>query len=74
MQSPGSEHGDRMLEHILRWEAGKDSDPLMVLAETASQTSLELDLTTFTAKLDNPLPGSARPFPLCELMAFSTGK
>ena len=74
VQSPCSEHGDRILEHILRREEGKDSDPLIVLAGEASQTFLELDLTIFTAKLDNPLPGSARPLPLCGLMASSTGK
>jgi len=74
VQSTRSQLGDSMHEFLLRFKAGKDSDSLTVLAEEASRTSLEMDLPTFSAKLDNPLPGSARPFPLCELMASSTGK
>jgi hypothetical protein len=74
VQSTRSQLGDSMRAFLLRFKAGEDSDSLMVLAEEASRTSLEMDLPTFSAKLDNPLTGSARPLPLCGLMASSTGK
>ena len=81
-QSPGSKHDDIHIHPVHQTQLEKESTSLTAKNSSRAQGPVPLltacanaaHLAAFTAKIDNPLPGSAAPFPLCERMQSSTGK